>query len=302
MKYQEFVDSILRELNSFYGDDATVSINTVVCNNNEIRDALHIRFTADNGVICPSIYLDSLYEDYTGGQQNLDYYVEAVIQMRKDYEPDNIMKESVKKLLDWNCMKDVVYPVLVSQEENERFLAHHVHTPFLDLAVIYEVRVSDDKNGVASSKVTHSMLNSYEISKEALHQQALENMKKDGYEMADLLYQMFGQFMDEDSEEQEDVSLEAGKMYVLSNRSKRHGAACLLYEDFLKEKLGDTTAFIIPSSIHETLFVPVVDGMTAEAFNQMICQVNEAEVKASERLSNHCYLWDGKEQKVKMAA
>jgi len=146
------------------------------------------------------------------------------------------------------------------------------------------------------------MLNSYEISKEALHQQALENMKKDGYEMADLLYQMFGQFMDEDSEEQEDVSLEAGKMYVLSNRSKRHGAACLLYEDFLKENLGDTTAFIIPSSIHETLFVPVVDGMTAEAFNQMICQVNEAEVKASERLSNHCYLWDGKEQKVKMAA
>lgn len=299
MKYQEFVDSILRELSSFYGDDATVSINTVVCNNNETRDALHIRFTADNGVICPSIYLDSLYEDYTGGQQNLDYYVEAVIQMRKDYEPDNIMKESVKKLLDWNSMKDVVYPVLVSHEENEKFLTHHVHTPFLDLAVIYEVRVSDDENGVASSKVTHSMLNAYGISKEVMHQQALENMKKDGYEISDLLYQMFGQFMED---EQEEVTLEAGQMYILSNRSKRHGAACLLYEDFLKEKLGDTTAFIIPSSIHETLFVPVIDGMTAEAFEQMICQVNEAEVRASERLSNHCYLWDGKEQKVKMAA
>ena len=299
MKYQEFVDYLLQELRNFYGDDAVVSVSTIVGNNNENRDALHIRFTADNGVICPSIYLDALYEDYTGGQQNLDYYVDAVIQMRKDYEPDNIIKESVKKLLDWNSMKDVVYPVLVSQEENEKFLTHYVHTPFLDLAVIYEVRVSDDENGVASSKVTHSMLNAYGIGKEELHQQALENMKKDGYEISDLLYQMFGQFMED---EQEEVTLEAGQMYILSNRSKRHGAACLLYEDFLKEKLGDTTAFIIPSSIHETLFVPVIDGMTAEAFDQMICQINEAEVRASERLSNHCYLWDGKEQKVKMAA
>lgn len=302
MKYQEFVDSILQEVRSFYGDDAEVSVDPILKCNNETRDALHIRFTADNGVICPAIYLDTLYEDYTEGQQNLDYYVDAVIQMRKDYEPDSIMKESVKKLLDWNSMKDVVYPVLVSQEENEKFLAHYVHTPFLDLAVIYEVRISSDENGVASSKVTHSMLNAYGISREILHQQALENMREDGYEMEDLLYQMSGQFMDDDLEEQEDIPLEAGKMYVLSNRSKHHGAACLLYEDFLKEKLGNTTAFIIPSSIHETLFVPVVDGMTAEAFNEMICQVNEAEVRACERLSNHCYLWDGSEQKVKVAA
>ena len=299
MKYQEFVDYILQELRNFYGDDAVVSVSTIVGNNNENRDALHIRFTADNGVICPSIYLDALYEDYTGGQQNLDYYVDAVIQMRKDYEPENIIKESVKKLLDWNSMKDVVYPVLVSQEENDQFLANYVHTPFLDLAVVYEVRVSEDENGIASSMVSYSMLNVYGISRAELHHQALLNMRKDGYEMDDLLHQLFGKFMD-DFDERKEVSLEAGKMYVLSNRGKRHGAACLLYEDFLKEKLGNTTAFIIPSSIHETLFVPIIDGMTAEAFNQMICQVNEA--RACERLSNHCYLWDGKEQKVKMVA
>ena len=144
MKYQEFVDSILQEVRSFYGDDAEVSVDPILKCNNETRDALHIRFTADNGVICPAIYLDALYEDYTEGQQNLDYYVDAVIQMRKDYEPDSIMKESVKKLLDWNTMKDVVYPVLVSQEENEKFLAHYVHTLFLDLAVMYEDLISSE--------------------------------------------------------------------------------------------------------------------------------------------------------------
>ena len=76
----------------------------------------------------------------------------------------------------------------------------------------------------------------------------------------------------------------------------------MLYEDFLKERLGNTTAFILPSSIHESLFVPIEEGMTAEAFNKMICEVNEMSVAERERLSSHCYLWDGQEQKVKMAA
>lgn len=302
MRYQEFVESILNGLREFYGQDAVVDVNTVLGNNNGYRDALHIKYTGEDSNICPSIYLDSLYAEYSEGKQDLQYYVDTVIQMRKDYEPDKIIRESAKKLMDWNCIKNVVYPVLVSQEENDQFLTRHVYTPFLDLAVIYEVRVSEDENGIASCKVTYSMLNAYEISKTELHQQALDNMKNDGYAMDDLVHQLFGQFMDDENDKQEDVILEEGKMYILSNRSKRHGAACLLYEDFLKEKLGNRTAFIIPSSIHETLFVPIADGMSAETLNKMICQVNEEQVRACERLADHCYLWDGNEQKVKLAA
>ena len=299
MRYQEFVDYVLQELRNHYGETAEVSVSKVVGNNNQSRDALLIRLTENNGAICPTIYLDALYEDYSKGQQTSDYYVDTVIQMRKNHEPDDVIRESVQKLLDWNSMKDMVYPMLVSQEGNGEFLNNHVYTQYLDLAVIYEVRVSDDENGVASSKITHSMFEAYGISMEELHQQALDNMKNDGYVLSDLMSLLFG-LLEED--EQEELTMEAGEMYVLSNRSKYHGAACLLYEEFLKEKLGKKTAYIIPSSIHETLFIPAVDGMTAERINEMICQVNEAEVKASERLSNHCYLWDGEEQKVKMAA
>jgi len=301
MRYQEFADNISAGLRAYYQDNAVISVNTVLCNNNGFRDALHIRYTGEDSKVCPSIYLDSLYEEYEEGTNDLEYYIDMVVQMRNDYEPNNIIKDSVRKLMDWDSIKDNVYPVLVSQEENDQFLEHHVYAPFLDLAVIYEVRVSEDEKGTASSKVTYSMLNLYGISKAELHQQALENMKKDGYSMGDLMYQMLGFFAD-GVDEEEDIELEAGKMYILSNKSKRHGAAGLLYEEFLKEKFGNRTAFIIPSAIHETLFIPVIDGMTADELNAMICQVNEAEVRACERLSNHCYLWDGNEQKVKMAA
>ena len=192
MSYQEFVDYILQELREFYGKDAEVSVHTVVGNNNGCREALYIRFAASEREIIPSIYIDTLYESYIGEEYQLDAYVDMVIQMRKDYGPDNMVKESVKKLMDWDCMKDMVYPVLVSREGNECYLANHVYTPYLDLAVVYEVRISEDDCGIASSVVTHSMLNRYEIGKAQLHQQALENMRKDGYKMGENARNLYG--------------------------------------------------------------------------------------------------------------
>lgn len=298
MRFQEFVDSILEGVRIYYGEDADVSVNSVLKNNNGYRDALHIRFLGKDGSICPSIYLDTLYEEYSKGQHDIEYYVGVVVQMRMEQEPDESIRENVKKLMDWKLVKDSVYPILVSQEANDQFLMNYVNTPFLDLATIYEVRVSENESEIARSKITYSMFKKYGISREELHQQALDNMKKDGYKMEDLQCMMCRALFEEDGE----LTLGPGKMYVLSNRKKIHGAAGLLYEDFLKEKFGTNTGFIIPASIHETLFIPAMEDMKAEELNLMIQQINEAEVRASERLSNHCYLWDGTEQKVKMVA
>lgn len=300
MRYQEFVDNILKGVKEYYGNDAKVTINSILKNNNCYRDALHIRFLEEDSDICPSIYLDGLYQEYSEEQLDLQHYVDIVIQMRKDNEPDETIRESVKKLMNWDLVKDLVYPILVSQESNDQFLTNYVNTSFLDLAVIYEVRVSEDENGTASSKITYSMLNRYGIGKVELHQQALWNMEKDGYKIEDLQCMICRSLLGES--EKDELTLEPNKMYVLSNARKIHGAAGLLYEAFLKEKFGDNTGFIIPSSIHETLFIPVMEDMKVEELNQMIQQINDSELRAYERLSNHCYLWDGKEQKVKIAA
>ncbi|MBE5879066.1 MAG: hypothetical protein E7288_03705 [Lachnospiraceae bacterium] len=300
MSYQEFVDKVVEGVRTHYGEEVEVSVIPIMKNNNERREALHIRTSGEGSNICPSIYLDGFYQEYLEGVHDLQYYVDIVINMREECEPDEAIRESAKKLMHWDSVKDSVYPMLVSQEENDQFLVNYVNTPFLDLATIYEIRVSEDENGTASSKVTYSMLNMYGISREELHQQALENMKNDGYKMEDIQAAMRRLFSEEVVDEE--FTLEPGKMYVLSNSRKLHGAAGLLYEDFLKEKFGDNTGFIIPSSIHETLFVPAMEDMNAEELNQMIQQINEAEVRACERLSNHCYLWDGEEQTVKLVA
>lgn len=299
MRYREFVECIIAGLEDVYGDGATISIGTVVGNNDSLRAILRIVFKDENEEICPVIYLDSLYDDYLKNMQSLEYVIDMLVQIRNNYEPDGRVKDGAKKLMDWESIKASVFPVLVSKTGNDQFLSNYVHTIFLDLAVIYEVRLNENEEGIDSSKVTYNMLKHYGVSEGELHQKALENMKQDGYWIADMIHLLLGGFADDSDQE---IDMSAGQMYTFTNKIGHHGAAGLLHEDFLKRKLGNNTAYIIPSSIHEILLAPVTEGMSADTFNEAICQINETEVRASERLSNHCYIWDGNDQKVKMAA
>lgn len=63
-------------------------------------------------------------------------------------------------------------------------------------------------------------------------------------------------------------------------------AAFLMIDDFAKSK-GWSGAWIIPSSIHETLIVP--DDMEQDALNKIIRDINASIVDECDRLSDHAY-------------
>lgn len=82
-------------------------------------------------------------------------------------------------------------------------------------------------------------------------------------------------------------------MYLLTNQTKLYGATCLLYKDILKEftdKL-DANLFIIPSSVHEVILVPVSDALSNEYLTDLIREVNATELSLDEALSDHVYLY-----------
>lgn len=72
------------------------------------------------------------------------------------------------------------------------------------------------------------------------------------------------------------------------------GAAVLLREDALKavfEKLGEF--YILPSSIHEVLLLPVDDGVSASDLRGMVKEINATKVRPAEQLSDNVYKYDG---------
>ena len=83
-------------------------------------------------------------------------------------------------------------------------------------------------------------------------------------------------------------------MYVASNSDRVNGSAVILYPGLLKDfadRIGKPF-FILPSSIHECLFVPADERISADVLRQMVHEVNEAEVAPDEVLSDSVYYYD----------
>lgn len=92
-------------------------------------------------------------------------------------------------------------------------------------------------------------------------------------------------------------------IYALTNESMCFGAGMLFIDSILRkvvERIG-CDFYILPSSVHELLFVPVdnfdEDDDTEEIENRLlrvVWEVNHSQVEPNERLSNHIYYVDSK--------
>ena len=80
-------------------------------------------------------------------------------------------------------------------------------------------------------------------------------------------------------------------MYVLSNRYRVEGAACMLYPKILLDicEILKNSFYIIPSSIHEVLILPSDNTSESREILAMIKEINDTQVSAEEILSYSYY-------------
>jgi len=84
-------------------------------------------------------------------------------------------------------------------------------------------------------------------------------------------------------------------MYVLGNKSRINGAVQMCSKDVMGRVSGffKQDFWILPSSIHETLLVPI-GIMDVSGLLQMVKEVNEAEVELCDQLSDKVQYYDRK--------
>ena len=92
-------------------------------------------------------------------------------------------------------------------------------------------------------------------------------------------------------------------LYVLTNKSRMFGAACMMYPDVFKnatlEIKGDF--YVLPSSIHEVLLLPSDNVFDAEGLGRLVREINENQVEPYEVLSNNVYYYDSEKEELGMA-
>ena len=84
-------------------------------------------------------------------------------------------------------------------------------------------------------------------------------------------------------------------MYIQTNQQKINGSMTLVYKDNLLrfcEETGWSSIYIIPSSIHELLFIPITEEVSEENLKSMIVEVNTTQIADEEVLSNNLYIYN----------
>ena len=278
-----------------------MKLGAALKNNGMRRDAVSIQMNGRGGGTAMFIYLEGFFRAYNAGEMDLEECIKEIVGLNEGNRCPLPVEQLSARLLDWDAVHEKVFPALISTGKNTELLGRLVSEPLLDLSVIYIIRYTAEGGNNYSVKITHRMMEHYGISAQRLHEQAMRNMEKDGYGFCELGGYIHGG-ADIGLKMEKAVRMEEGKMYILRNRSGLYGAAGILNNKAIQGFLKGHSCFILPSSIHETIFLMASDNMNQGELDRMVDEINRTCVDEEERLADHSYYYDAEDEEIRVCA
>ncbi|MDO5539272.1 MAG: DUF5688 family protein [Eubacteriales bacterium] len=292
MKYEEFMVSVKAATEERLGEDVQVQLHRITKNNSVVLDGMSIR-REGNG-IAPTIYLNDFYRDYQDGA-DMSEILDAV---------EKIYEKSLENAsfdgdfyMDFENVRKHLACRIINRERNSELLKKIPHRDFLDLAAVVYYYFENDQMGTGTILVHDSHLKNWQVDAQELLEIARENTRKllpEEFVSMRQLLEKYHVLSEEDTQE--------NSMYVLTNKGNWFGAVYMMY-DCILEKIGEkleTDFWILPSSIHECIIVPVKISMTKQGLEEMVREINRSEVDEEEFLSDRVYLYQRDVHRLRM--
>lgn len=287
MTYQEFKQQLCQMLQSELGSHVTITIQDIIKNNDTHFDGLTVLSRQCN--LSPTIYLNPYYKQAQNGRPLFEICQE-ILSVYHDTQP--LRNIDVSFFTDYDQVKSHIIFKLVNYERNRELLKNVPHFRFLDLAIVFNCLLESHSCGSATILIYNHHLNLWNITRDDLYALALKNtprlLKYDLRDMTEVLKELLTE------EDFSDFLASAGEpcpMYVLSNQHKLNGSVCILYQNLLKQFAGQLKSdlYILPSSVHEVLLIPVSVPGSCQELTDMVKQVNDTQLSQEEILSDHIY-------------
>lgn len=300
MDYREFIKEVEAGVKRLAGEGTDVFIEEIKKNNNVSRWGILAREEGEG--LEPVIYLEPFYQSFLGGA-DMEEVIEAVYRACLDNRPRQF---NATILNDYEAAKEFILFKLINYGMNKELLEEIPYQKHLDLAAVFYLSIPIGEEGVhAAVTVRNEHLKKWGVTAEEVAQTAYANTP----ELQPCQIQSLEEFMGAlpeapacpvTEEEMEETGLE---MILIGSRSKFFGAACLLYPNLLKGLAEEkkTNFVILPSSVHELILVPVLEGREQTDFSmytKMVREVNATQLQRDEVLSDHAYFYDRKDEKL----
>ena len=300
MKIEDFAEMVKDGVIKRLGEGAHVSVHRVNKNNGVVYTGLEVHRESLN--LSPLVYLDIPYENFRCKKTTLPETVDYVVKTAGD----KTQQVDMRLFLNYGSIEGNIVCSLINTERNAELLEDLAHKEFLDLSVVFQCMLASDVLGMTYVMIHNVHLKLWGVTVDDLFCAAEKNMSwLMGYElksMKDVLLEII------ESEQPEEADYDAYMaaiegcipIYVLSNRYRINGAACILYPTLLEDICDSLQGsfYIIPSSVHEVLILPSDNTDDSKKIREMIKEVNDTQIAAEEILSYSLYFYDREENRL----
>lgn len=296
--YSNFKQQLLADLQNRLGSDIQVTVQDIIKNNDTHLDGLTILSAKYN--LSPTIYLNHYFKQYEAGRSLEEIENDILKVYRENCPSSNI---DISFFTDYDKVKSRIIFKLVNYERNRELLSKVPHYRFLDLAIIFNCLVESSPSGSATILIHDHHLDYWGITRDDLYALSQQNTPKLlSYDLRDMTEILKELFSDECAPSDAIHFKESCPMYVLTNRYKLNGSGCILYQNLLRDFANriKSDLFILPSSIHEVLIIPVKNQTTPQELTDMVKDVNSSQLSREEILSDHVYYYSREKEQITM--
>lgn len=283
MSLEEFAEEMKNEIPNYLMDINIESIKIDKVNKNNGVALIGMVIVEQGENIAPNIYLERYYQMYKNGVV-LD---EICNNIANDYR--NAVKSIPDLDIDRIISRENLYVKLVNYDANKNIMAHSIFEKHMDMALMVRVMCSETENGLCSTALDFKSLDKLGLTYDEAIQVAKENTLMKWPTRIVPMTEM----IDIPSE----IVSDKFEMYVVTNSTGINGATSIIDMDTIKDYFGDRDMYILPSSIHECIFIPDI-GKGEEQLAGLVKEVNKFIVSREEKLSNNVYKYDGKEKTI----
>ena len=285
MTYEYFLDRLEQLIQEHKDADETVKRVRILKNNGVKLDGFSYYVAGHREH--PTVYVNRYYREGLTEEELLDI-AELVLKTQRESQLFSI--QGLELMLDFRKMKERVLCRLINRERNEELLKEVPWLPWLDLAVVFYFLVPEQMVKHATALIYTKHMEYWGVEMEDICRAAAENMART---------QVFLEPMEEFLGEMGVEPLSSG-LHILSNGQKEYGAAVILdpkVQRMCFEKLGESY-YVIPSSVHELLLLPLSLSTGRSDLDELIQEVNASCVSEEEYLSGHAYFYSEETEMV----
>lgn len=204
-------------------------------------------------------------------------------------------------LPEYEEVRDRLYCRLFNPGIMTGYTESFLSRPWMDLALCcyFEMTMFDEPGAVP---VRRYFLSDWNVTEEKVFSDAWHNTEKRERIMFCSLEELLRELAAGEADGKAERFPEDCPLYILSSKERQYGAVYMASPAVLRQiaRHLERNFYILPSSIHECLILPELQGERAERLNGLVRSVNSEIVEENEILSDHVYYYDGKTGTVRI--